>query len=222
VKHTIRAALFDFDETMIDLEAQHDAAHRALCESMGADYDALPDTIRHRSGFRIIDDVRDFRDFFGWNEPEEKLLAIRHHRFVDVCRTSALELLPGVERVVRELHARGIRLAVTTSAMGDVVDEILRRFHLRELFEVIVDGSDVEVGKPDPAGYLITAKKLGVAPHECVVFEDSHVGVLAAKAAGITCIAVRHQKARVWQDLSAADQVLASFEDFKASSLPSY
>jgi len=214
VKHTIRAALFDFDETMIDLEAQHDAAHRALCAAMGSDYDALPANLTHRSGFRIIDDVRDFRDFFGWSEPEEELLAIRHRRFVEVCRTSKLELLPGVERVVRELHARGIRLAVTTSAMGDVVDEILRRFGLREFFDVIVDGNDVSVGKPDPAAYLITAQKLGVAPAECVVFEDSHVGVLAAKAAGMMCIAVRHRKARVWQDLSAADQVLESFEEW--------
>src|SRR5689334_4361863 len=124
---------------MIDLETQHDAAHRALCQAMGSDYDTLPANLTHRSGFRIIDDVRDFRDYFGWTAPEEDLLAIRHRRFVDVCRTSPLALLPGVERVVRELHAGGIRLAVTTSAMGDVVDEILRRFSLREFFEVIVD-----------------------------------------------------------------------------------
>ena len=214
MKHTIRAALFDFDETMIDLEAQHDAAHRALCDAMGANYGALPESITKRSGFRIIDDVRDFRDFFGWSEPEEKLLTIRHRHFVDVCRSSKLALLPGVERVVRELHARGIRLAITSSAMGDMIDEILRRFGLREFFEVIVDGDDVTRGKPDPEAYLITAKKLGVAPEECVVFEDSHVGVLAAKAAGMTCIAVRNRRARVWQDLSAADRVLDSFEDF--------
>jgi HAD superfamily hydrolase (TIGR01509 family) len=219
VKHTIRAALFDFDETMINLEAQHDAAHRALCEAMGANYEALPESITHRSGFRIIDDVRDFRDFFGWNEPEEKLLAIRHRHFVDVCRSAKLALLPGVERVVRELHARGIRLAITSSAMADVIDEILRRFGLRELFEVIVDGDDVERGKPDPEAYLITAKKLGVVPEECVVFEDSHVGVLAAKAAGMTCIAVRNRRARIWQDLSAADRVLDSFEELSSSSL---
>jgi HAD superfamily hydrolase (TIGR01509 family) len=221
VKHTIRAALFDFDETMIDLEAQHEAAHRALCAAMGSDYDALPETLTNRSGFRIIDDVRDFRDFFGWDEPEEKLLAIRHRRFVDACRASKMELLPGVERVVRDLHSHGIRLAVTTSAMGDVVDEILRRVHLREFFEVIVDGDDVKIGKPDPEAYLITAQKLDVAPPDCMVFEDSRVGVLAAKAAGMMCIAVRHRKARVWQDLSAADQVLESFEQFDAARVSS-
>lgn len=218
MKHTIRAALFDFDETMIDLEAQHHGAHRALCEAMGVDYDALPDSIRHRSGVRIIDDIRDFRAFFGWSESEEKLLALRHKHFVDACRAAQLELLPGVERVVRELHQRGVKLAVTSSADGDMIDEILRRFRLRELFELIVDGYDVVKGKPDPEGYLVTARKLGVAPEDCIVFEDSHVGVLAAKAAGMTCIAVRHRAAHVWQDLSAADQVLDSFEDFVVTS----
>ena len=214
MKHTIRAALFDFDETMIDLEAQHHAAHRALCAAMGADYDTLPQSILHRSGMRLIDDIRDFREFFGWSEPEEALMALRHRHFLDACRASKLELLPGVERVVRELHARGIRLAITSSAMGDAIDEILRRFNLREFFEFIVDGSDVARGKPDPEAYLTTARKLGVAPDECVVFEDSHVGVLASKAAGMTCIAVRHRGAQTRQDLSAADQVLESFEEF--------
>jgi len=219
VKHTIRAALFDFDETMIDLEAQHHAAHDALCRAMGSDFDALPDAIRLRSGARIIDDIHDMREFFRWQTPEPELFAIRHRHFLHACRTSDLQLLPGVERVVRELHARGLRLAVTSSAMRDAIDEILRRLALRDLFELIVDGSDVARGKPDPAAYLMTAQKLGVEPHECVVFEDSHVGVLAAKAAGMTCIAVRHRNAHVWQDLSAADHVLASFDEFSASLL---
>jgi HAD superfamily hydrolase (TIGR01509 family) len=218
---TIRAALFDFDETMIDLEAQHHAAHEALCRAMGDDFEALPDAIRLRSGSRIIDDIHDMREHFGWDEDESKLFALRHERFLEACRTSSLELLPGVERVVRELHARGLRLAVTSSAMADAIDEILRRFAIRDLFELIVDGSDVERGKPDPEAYVVTAQKLGVAPIECVVFEDSHVGVLAAKAAGMTCIAVRHVEAHVWQDLSAADQLLSSFDEFRFALLPS-
>ena len=219
MKHTIRAALFDFDETMIDLEAQHHTAHAALCRAMGSDFATLPDAIRLRSGARIIDDIHDMREFFGWPMPEPELFAIRHRHFLDACRTSELALLPGVERVVRELHARGLRLAVTSSAMRDAIDEILRRLGLRDLFELIVDGSDVERGKPDPAAYLITAAKLGVAPEDCIVFEDSHVGVLAAKAAGMTCIAIRNRRAHFWQDLSAADTVLDSFEELNVSQL---
>jgi len=216
----MKAALFDFDETMIDLEPQHYAAHRALCQAMGSDFDALPESIRLRSGSRIVDDIRDMRAYFGWHEPEDALFNLRHEHFLRACRTSSLTLLPGVEKTVRELHARGLRLAVTSSAVGDSIDEILRRLGVRDLFEVIVDGSDVARGKPDPEAYLVTAAKLGVAPAECVVFEDSRVGVLAAKAAGMTCIAVRHRGAHEWQDLSAADQVLSSFDDFTLSSLP--
>jgi len=219
---SFHAALFDFDETMIDLESQHYAAHRALCEAMGSDFDALPESIRLRSGSRIVDDIRDMREHFGWREPEDALFKLRHEHFLHACRTSSLELLPGVERVVRELHARGLRLAVTSSAVGDAIDEILRRLGIRHLFEVIVDGSDVARGKPDPEAYLVTAAKLGVAPAECVVFEDSQVGVLAAKAAGMTCVAIRHRGAHEWQDLSAADQPLSSLDDFRFSSLPSH
>ena len=111
------AALFDFDETMIDLEAQHDAAHRALCAEMGSDYGALPESVRTASGNRIIDDIRRMRAFFGWQASEEELFARRHAHFLHQCRTSPLELMPGVERFVRALHARGITLAVTSSAV---------------------------------------------------------------------------------------------------------
>jgi HAD superfamily hydrolase (TIGR01509 family) len=210
---SITAAIFDFDETMIDLEAQHGAAHRALCEELGSDYEALPLAFRTSSGMRIIDDIREMRRFFGWSAPEEELFAMRHRHFLRECRTAGLQLMPGVEAAVRALHERGLILAVTSSAVGDAIDEILRRFHIRDLFQLIVDGSEVTHGKPDPEAYLLTARKLKVEPRACVVFEDSRVGVLAAKRAGMTCVAVRNVNAHQWQDLSAADVVMESFEE---------
>jgi beta-phosphoglucomutase-like phosphatase (HAD superfamily) len=226
----VAAVLFDFDETMIDLEPQHDAAHRALCRAMGSDYDALPESFRFSSGRRLIDDIREMRAHFGWNVPEEALWAIRHGAFLEQCRASRLELMPGVARVVRELHERGVRLAITTSAAADAIDEILRRFPidadpghssrtLRDCFERIVDGSEVARGKPDPEAYLLTARRLGVDPRDCIVFEDSEAGVLAAKNAGMYCIAIPNPRARTRQDLRAADQVAGSFEEITVSSL---
>ena len=236
-----RAALFDFDETMVDLEAQHDAAHRALCRELGSDYEKLPESFRFGSGRRIVDDITEMRAFFGWGKPPEELWAIRHRHFLEAlggeapgrlsghhpgARTESprhtgagILLMPGVERVVRELHARGVTLAITTSAAGDAVDLLLKRFGIRELFALIVDGSEVAHGKPDPAGYLLTAGKLGVAPGDCVVFEDSHVGVLAARAAGMFCVAVRNPRARIHQELSVADLVLDSFNELSVDDL---
>jgi HAD superfamily hydrolase (TIGR01509 family) len=198
---------------MIDLEREHDAAHRALCRDLSCDYDELPESFRFGSGRRIVDDITEMREFFGWTRPESELYAMRHQHFLQALESPDLRLMPGVERVVRELHALGVTLAITTSAAGDAVDLLLRRFGIRDLFALIVDGTEVRAGKPDPEGYLLTARKLGAAPRECVVFEDSHVGVLAAKAAGMYCVAVRNPRARTEQDLSAADQVLESFKD---------
>ena len=246
-----RAALFDFDETMVDLEWEHDAAHRALCRDLGCDYERLPESFRFGSGRRIVDDIAEMREFFGWSESPEELWGIRHRHFLEAlggvasrddekaaedeqktaeydqkaaggvagATQNRIELMPGVERVVRELHGLGVTLAITTSAAGDAVDLLLRRFGIRELFALIVDGSEVAHGKPDPAGYLLTATKLGVAPPDCVVFEDSHVGVLAAKAAGMICVAVRNPRARIHQDLSAADLVLDFFNDLSVDGL---
>jgi HAD superfamily hydrolase (TIGR01509 family) len=215
----MHAALFDFDETMIDLEREHDFAHRALCRDLGCNHDDLPESFRFGSGRRIVDDITEMRNFFGWANAENELYAMRHRHFLEALKSPDLTLMPGVERVVRELHSGGVTLAITTSAAGDAVDLLLERFGLRELFALIVDGTEVKAGKPAPEGYLLTARKLGVAPQDCVVFEDSRVGVLAAKAAGMYCVAVRNSRARMPQDLSAADVTLDSFEQLNVERL---
>jgi HAD superfamily hydrolase (TIGR01509 family) len=212
----IAAAIFDFDETMIDLEAQHTAAYAALCRDMGSDYAQMPESFRHGSGRRVIDDIREMRDFFGWTEPVDDLFERRHRHFLDECRTADLELRAGVVNMIRALYDRGLTLAVTSSAVGDAIDEILRRFAIRECFSLIVEGRDVKKGKPDPEAYLLTARRLGIDPAHAIVFEDANVGVRAAKAAGMYCIAVRNPNAKMHQDLSAADLVLQSFEEFDA------
>ncbi len=208
------AAIFDFDETMIDLEAQHTFASEALCREMGADFMEAPESLRLGSGSRVIDDVRDLRQFFGWTEPVEKLFAFRQKVFDDACRAATLELLPGVERTVDALRTAGLLLAITSSADGTSIKAILRRFGLRDAFALIVDGSQVTRGKPDPEAYLLTAERLSVAPPSCIVFEDSHVGVAAAKAAGMYCVAIRNPRAQLRQNLDAADVVLENFEEF--------
>ena len=209
------AAIFDFDETMIELEAQHAAASEAICREMGSDFYALPDSFRLSSGRRILDEVRELREHFGWTRPIEELMAIRQRHFRDACRAAALQLLPCVEDVVKTLRERGLRLAIASSAVGDEIDEILRRLGIRDAFELIVDGAQVTRAKPDSEPSLVTARTLGVAPQRCIVFEDSHVGVVAAKRAGAYCVAVRNPRAHFAQDLSAADEVLNSMCEFR-------
>ncbi len=215
----IAAVIFDFDETIIDLEEQHTHADAELCRQMGNDHSRMPESFRFSSGRRIIDNIREMRSFFGWKEDEATLFAMRERHFDEACASSDLELMLGVERVVRDLHEGGMRLAITSSAVRNGIEAVLRRFDMQECFELIVDGSEVVHGKPHPEAYEVTARKLSVRPDACVVFEDSHVGVEAAKRAGMFCVAVRNPTARLMQDLGGADVALDSFEDLDVEEL---
>lgn len=218
---TIRAVIFDFDETIIDLEPQHTVAYEALCRSQRSDYSAMPESFRRGSGRRIIDDIREMRAHFGWSASEETLSAIRQTAFDEACRSADLRLMDGVRETIDALRETALPLAITSSAVRSSIEEILTRLGLRDAFGLIVDGSEVIHGKPDPEAYLVTARKLGVFPEECVVLEDSNVGVIAAKRAGMFCIAIRNPRAQTLQDLSAADIILAGMRDLDVTALAS-
>lgn len=210
----VEAAIFDFDETMINLERQHTAASTRLCAAMGSRYEDTSVEFRTWSGRRLIDEVRELRTRFGWQRSVEDLLAERQRYFdEEIAASDGLELMPGVRRMVTALHAREITLAITSSAVRSSIETVLERFGLLSFFEAIVDGSEVERGKPDPQAYLVTAGRLGVDPAQCVVFEDAAVGVRAAKGAGMYCIAVRNPNAQMFQDLTPADAIVASFDE---------
>lgn len=206
------AAIFDFDETIIDLEGQHTAAAMMLCRDFGGDYQKMPEAFRHGSGRRVIDDIRDLREFFGWSAPLDELAVVRLAHFDQACRSGRLALMPGAERAIRTLKDAGVPLAITSSAVRSSIEAILERFDLRKAFVLIVDGSEVTQPKPHPEPYLVTASKLEAQPANCLVFEDSNVGVISAKEAGMCCVAVRNARALSLQDLSVADLVVASFD----------
>jgi beta-phosphoglucomutase len=213
----VDAVIFDFDETLIDLEPQHTLAYAELCAQMGDDYRRMPEEFQKGSGRRVIDDIHEMRAFFGWSEPADILFDRRQRVFEQACRTAALTLMEGAEELIRGLAARGVTLAITSSAVRGPIVEILERFSLLDKFALIVDGSEVVIGKPDPQAYILTAEKLGVRAGHSIVFEDSTVGVTAAKAAGMYCVAVANPNAQTAQDLSRADLRLRSLREFDAA-----
>ncbi|HYO76420.1 MAG TPA: HAD family phosphatase [Thermoanaerobaculia bacterium] len=215
----IAAAIFDFDETIIDLEPQHTGAYEALCRELGSDYQEMPESFRTGSGRRIIDDVRELRAHFGWSQSEEEIFVVRQRIFDRICAESDLEAMAGVLETIRALQARAIPLAITSSSVRFSIETILTRLGIRDAFSLIVDGSEVINGKPDPEAYLVTARKLDVPPAECIVFEDSNVGVVAAKRAGMYCVAVRNPRAQTRQDLSAADVIVDSMREVDLTAL---
>jgi beta-phosphoglucomutase-like phosphatase (HAD superfamily) len=98
--------------------------------------------------------------------------------------------MAGAVALLDRLEARGIGVAIATSAPGENVSHTLAEMGLRERFPVIARSDEVARGKPAPDVYLHAAQSLGVPPSSCLAFEDAPVGVTAARAAGMPCVAI--------------------------------
>lgn len=152
-----------------------------------------------------------FADRLG-RPPEEgaqlvdEMVGLMHERVLRQvkARPGALELVEGL----RDLD--GVRIGLASNSPRFLVEDALATAGLTGAFETIVTSSDVEHAKPAPDIYLRACADLGVAPSEALALEDSASGVAAAKAAGLTCIAVP-QYAET--DVSAADRIVESLEE---------
>ena len=103
--------------------------------------------------------------------------------YISIFRSEVLD-------VMDRLKEMGLRLAVASSTNIEQVEKILEMNHVSERLEKIVSGSTVKRSKPDPAVYLYTAEQLGLFPEECLVIEDSTVGITAGHRAGMTVAAL--------------------------------
>jgi HAD superfamily hydrolase (TIGR01509 family) len=99
-------------------------------------------------------------------------------------------LLPGVETLLRSARDLGLGRAVASSSSCGWVEGWLGRHGIRALLDVVVARDDVSLVKPDPELFLLAARRLGVDPADCVVFEDSPNGMRAALTAGMRCVGV--------------------------------
>ena len=109
---------------------------------------------------------------------------------VDDWREKKLELMAGVEDILKFFQGEGISMAVASSAPVEVIEQNLARKNLRGYFKVLVGGNEVSNGKPAPDIFLLAAKKLNLAPEDCYIFEDSLNGIRAAAASGGAAIMI--------------------------------
>ena len=103
-------------------------------------------------------------------------------------------------------------MAVGSSAPRENVTAAIDRLGVRDWFDAVVTGSDVQRGKPDPQIFLVAAERLGVPPARCVVIEDAPVGIAAAAAAGMACVGLA-STGRTRETLSKAQLVVDSLSE---------
>lgn len=120
---------------------------------------------------------------------------------------------PGLLEFLAESERAGLRAAVGSSGYRVNVDFVLDKCNIRRYFMAAVAGDEVTRCKPDPEIYLTAAAKLGLEPHECVVFEDAEAGIESAKRAGINVVALATTFDREFLSHTEADVIVDDFRD---------
>ena len=187
----IKAVIFDLDGVLATTDELHFEAWKALADKLGINDFTKADNVRQRGVSRMasLEVVLEKTDR-AFSE-EEKLALAEEKNEIYVRSLSALsetDVLSGANEFIDYLKSKGIKTAVGSASKNTPL--ILEKTKLAGKFDAVSCGLDTTKSKPDPEVFLIAAKKLGVAPCDCVVVEDSDAGIEAAKTGGMYAIAV--------------------------------
>jgi HAD superfamily hydrolase (TIGR01509 family) len=211
----LRAVVFDMDGLLIDTEWPDYQSWQEAFQECGSDL-PLEDWVGHVGVWGMGKTVSErLADLRGAGLDLTALQARRRERYHCLVR-EAMHPLPGVRELIAELAAHGIRRAVASASDAEWVAFVLDGLELRPWLDVVVTGEEVGARKPAPDVYLRAAERLAVEPWECVALEDSCVGVQAARAAGMRCVAVPNRLTR-HHDFTAADAQVPSLERVSVS-----
>ncbi len=192
----LQALIFDFDGLIIDTEWTEFCTWQDMCQLHGVEL-AL-ETYLPCVGRGATTQIFDPYDYLV----EHLGHGLDRFAIENECRRRNLELidaqpvLPGVKELLVEARARGLRVAIASSAPRVWVERHLGRLGLRDYFDALACGDEVEHTKPYPDPYLKALEKLAVQAGQAVAFEDSLNGMLAAQRAGIFCILVPNELTR--------------------------
>jgi HAD superfamily hydrolase (TIGR01509 family) len=184
-KGDFRAYLFDCDGTIVDSMPLHYIAWKAALGEWGCELD---EELFYAWGGKPTDVIiSTLNEMNGLKMPVEALAQHKEELYFDL-----LPQLKAIPEVVEHIEARHGQLpfAVVSGGRRSSVVRSLTALGLLEKFETIVGADDYTHGKPAPDAFLLAAERLGMAPTDCLVFEDTEIGIQAATAAGMASVKV--------------------------------
>lgn len=203
-----KAVIFDMDGLLIDSEPYWKIAEKKIFGELGLQLDDA--LLRQVMGFRLSEVVKHWYNYQPWSNPdftktEEDVLNCVMELIANHAQT-----LPGVQTLLSYLHEQKIPMAIASSSAMRLIEAVVDKLNIRHYFQLLWSAEYESYGKPHPGIFITTAQKLGVEPTQCLVFEDSVNGVIAAKAARMMCIAVPEEATFVDGRFAIADLKVTS------------
>ncbi len=217
----LQAAILDMDGLIIDTEPVWREAEATVFSELGRQLSEAD--LLSTMGRRIVEVVAHWRRHRPWpgaasGEPGDAAIAEQIvDRMVEHVQARG-EAMPGVVEAVALLSRHGLRLAIASSSPSRLIDAVCARLGLSAI-GVRCSAVEEEHGKPAPDVFLRAARRLGVAPAACLAIEDSPNGVIAARAAGMRCLAVPDPHLQEDPRFRRADLVIPSLLDLDEAAL---
>lgn len=210
----IQAVIFDMDGVLVDSKPFHRQSWESFCADQG--YTLSDEEFEKIFGRRCEDNIR---ALFGSRYSADEIATFGREIDRRFCSLIAGHILPirGLTEFIVELKMCDIPMALATSGSIENVELILGSLRLIEDFRIIVSEKDVTRGKPEPEIYLVTAQRLGMLCGDCIVFEDTVNGILAAKRAGMKCVALTTTHPQ--EELKGSDLVIKDFAEVSIEKL---
>ncbi|WP_430809688.1 MULTISPECIES: HAD family hydrolase [unclassified Carboxylicivirga] len=186
ISRDIKGLIFDMDGTLLNSTPVHYQAWLSACQPFGVSFDY--DFFITLTGRPVIELARDLIARYELAVTPMDLVAHKESLVED--NLNKVTLIPAVFDVL-ERYRGLLPMAVGTGASRQRAERLLRSSGIEDRFKAIVTSDDVSHYKPHPETFLNAAAALGVAPADCLVFEDGHLGIEAAKAAGMQVIDVK-------------------------------
>jgi HAD superfamily hydrolase (TIGR01509 family) len=205
---TVAAVIFDLDGVIVDSEPYSMQALVDVLREHGIE--PTPAELGNSYGRKITEDLAEYFARHRVTADLAAAIARKRARYYELA-AGRLAPFPGVLGLLGRVRARGYRLALASSGDPDKVAFSMAALGLDGRFDAVVTGDEIVHSKPHPDIYLMAARRLGVDPRRCVAIEDAPSGVLAAKRAGMRCVAVTTSVSRA--QLEGADLVVGSLAD---------
>ena len=196
-----KAVIFDMDGVIFDTERVYLEIWQSVFEKYG--YKMTKELYITVMGTGRKNVIKTFLENFGDDLPIEKMYEEKDNQLFYIIENQGIPLKEGVKELFSMLKEKNYKIALATSAKRERVEKQIKDKWLKESFDAIVCGDDVEKGKPSPDIFLKAAKKIDVEPENCFVVEDTPAGIKAAFSGGMKGIHV--------EDLKAADEVILKY-----------
>lgn len=208
MKNTV---IFDMDGVIVDTEPLHKKAYYQHFGELGIEVDA--ELFSRFTGKSTRNVYQMIKEIFKIDTDVEALIQRKRTIFYGLFDSDpALQLLDGVEDLVKNLHSANFQLILASSAAKSTINRVFKRFDLFPYFSHLVSGEDFPESKPNPAIFIEAQRLSGNVKTSCIIIEDSTNGILAANRAGIFCVGYKSANSKN-QNYELADMVIQHFDE---------